>query len=182
MKNEGIFSVTKLCLACCLALFIWCLPGTGHAYSYQNNEFSFRIECPQEPRHIVLVKDAADKGVAMDLSANDEESYLWIVQRRKDDFVNTKNLSEAEIQNLLTELQRSDYGEQICDSTELVDVGKYQGVLLMLHDHEDLLAISMFTTEKGMYMVTLLGSVKDRSAFEKNLAVYRRGLASFVIL
>lgn len=182
MNNASGFSLAKICLACCLALFIWGLSGIGQAYNYQNNEYSFRIECPQEPRNIFPVKNAADKGVAMDLSAHDDELYVWMVQIRKEDFINTKKLSTEEIQNLLTELRRSDYGEQICDSAELVDVGRYQGVLLLLHDKEDLMAISMFSTEKGTYLVTLMGSMKDRRAFEKNLAVYRRGLSTFATL
>lgn len=182
MGKTGVFSWLKLWFVCCTAVYVLSFSGVGHAYSFQNSEYSFRIECPQEPRKTIPVTDAADKGVALDFSLNDEEVFIWMVQVRKSDFVDTRKLSAAEIQVLLTELRNSDYGEQICDKTELIDAGKYQGVLLQLHDMESLLAISMFRTEKGTYLVTLVGSATDRPAFERNLRAYRRGLATFALL
>lgn len=165
------------------ALFILATPGVGQAFSYQNNEYSFKIECPQAPREVAPVSDVRDKGVALNFSADDKTVYAWLIQVRQEDFVDPGKLSEQEVQTMLAELKRADYGKgQICDSAEVVEVGKYQGVLLLMHDSENYLAISMVGTEKGTYLLTLVGSTSDREAFKRNLGVYRLALSSFTVL
>ena len=170
----------KVWLLCLAILVTLGYPNISQAYSYQNNEFSFRIECPQKPGEVLPITDAQEKGVALNFASNAAEPLLWLIQVRAGDFFDPRLMSSDEVKATLAELRKLDYGEgKICDSAELVEVGKYQGVLLLLHDEENRLAISMVKTDRGTYLLTLVGDLRNKSAFEKNLLLYKKGIASF---
>ena len=183
MWKTGRRAATGGCLGCLVALIILGMPGIGHAYTYQNKEFRFKIDCPQQPLKVVPLTDAPEKGVALNFSENEANINLWLIQIRPGDFVDPRQLSEAEVQEVMAELKKTDYGDgKILDSSELVDVGKYQGILLLLHDAETRLAISMVKTDGGTFLLSLVGSLQDKADFDRNLLLYKKGIATFANL
>ena len=106
-----------------------------------------------------------------------------MIQVRKDTFVDPRQLSADEREKLLAELLKADYGpDKICETSSFVKVGKYQGVMLLIRHKDQRLAISLVQTDRGYYMLTLLGSLADKEVFGKNLQLYKKGLVTFQTL
>ena len=165
-----------------MTVMLLAFPGVSHAYTYQNSEFSFQIECPEPPRQILPV-NSDDRGVALDFSPHEKQLNVWMVQVRKDTFVDPRQLSADEREKLLAELLKADYGpDKICETSSFVKVGKYQGVMLLIRYKDQRLAISLVQTDRGYYMLTLLGSLADKEVFGKNLQLYKKGLVTFQTL
>lgn len=165
-----------------MTVMLLAFPGVSHAYTYQNSEFSFQIECPEPPRQILPV-NSDDRGVALDFSPHEKQLNVWMIQVRKDTFVDPRQLSADEREKLLAELLKADYGpDKICETSSFVKVGKYQGVMLLIRHKDQRLAISLVQTDRGYYMLTLLGSLADKEVFGKNLQLYKKGLVTFQTL
>ena len=182
MKNVmRSFLYGLFCLGAMAAILL-AFPGVSHAYTYQNGEFSFQIECPQAPRQVVPVK-SGDPGVALEFDSVAGNLNFWMVQVRQDSFVDPRKLSADEREKLLAELLKADYGsDKICETSSFVKVGKYEGVMLLIRHKDQRLAISMVQSDRGYYMLTLVGSLADKEAFGKNLQLYKKGLATFQTL
>ena len=165
-----------------MTVMLLAFPGVSHAYTYQNSEFSFQIECPEPPRQILPV-NSDDRGVALDFSPHEKQLNVWMIQVRKDTFVDPRQLSADEREKLLAELLKADYGpDKICETSSFVKVGKYEGVMLLIRHKDQRLAISLVQTDRGYFMLTLLGSLADKEAFGKNLQLYKKGLLTFQTL
>ena len=54
--------------------------------------------------------------------------------------------------------------------------------LMLVHDSEDRLAITMVQTERGCYLLTLVGSLNNDNDFNQKLQIYKQGLLSFATL
>ena len=182
MKNgKRSFLYGLFCLGVMAAMLL-AFPGVSHAYTYQNSEFLFQIECPEPPRQVLPV-NSDDRGVALDFSPHEKQLNVWMVQVRKDSFVNPRQLSAEEREKLLAELLKADYGpDKICETSSFVKVGKYEGVMLLIRHKDQRLAISLVQADRGYYMLTLLGSLADKEAFGKNLQLYKKGLVTFQTL
>ena len=182
MKNgKRSFLYGLFCLGVMAAMLL-SFPGVSHAYTYKNSEFLFQIECPEPPRQVLPV-NSDDRGVALDFSPHEKQLNVWMVQVRKDSFVNPRQLSAEEREKLLAELLKADYGsDKICETSSFVKVGKYEGVMLLIRHKDQRLAISLVQTDRGYFMLTLLGSLADKEAFGKNLQLYKKGLVTFQTL
>ena len=182
MKNgKRSFLYGLFCLGVMAAMLL-AFPGVSHAYTYQNSEFFFQIECPEPPRQILPV-NSDDRGVALDFSPHEKQLNVWMIQVRKDSFVDPRQLSADEREKLLAELLKADYGpDKICETSSFVKVGKYEGVMLLIRHKDQRLAISLVQTDRGYFMLTLLGSLADKEAFGKNLQLYKKGLVTFQTL
>ena len=182
MRNgKRSFAEAVFCLAA-VAVILLTFPGISHAYTYQNGEFSFQIECPQAPRQVVPVK-SGDPGVALEFDSAPGNLNCWMVQVRQDSFVDPRQLSADEREKLLAELLKADYGsDKTCETATFVKVGKYEGVMLLIRHEDKRLAISMVQSDRGYYMLTLVGSLADKETFGRNLQLYKKGIATFQTL
>ncbi|HWR38900.1 MAG TPA: hypothetical protein VN611_05335 [Patescibacteria group bacterium] len=182
MKQFSCSTLSKTILLGIVAMIILAFPAITHAYSYQNNDFLFRLECPQQPVQVVPI-NGNERGVGLDFGPTDADPYLWLIQVQPDNFIDPRPLSPADREKLLEALKKENYGTgKICESASFINVGKYEGVLLLIRDPEDRLAITMVQTERGCYLLTLVGSLSNDSDFNQKLQIYKQGLLSFATL
>ncbi|HWR40549.1 MAG TPA: hypothetical protein VN611_13705 [Patescibacteria group bacterium] len=159
-------------------------PSVSQAYTYQSDEYRFKISGPEKPGKITVMTKKDEAGVALDFSQDNADYPVWMVmlepaKNKNDNFIDPTTLTAEELREYFAGLQQEDYEGAVFEKADIIKVGKYNATLLITRKGEEISVMAMFKANRENYVITLL---TDKNGFEKDFSVFQQYLGSFAEL